>query len=70
MHTVQKRRTNWKQRRVALIICVAAAMLLASIDVADSHDSRLGQIARMLLALVMLVFGVYEFVKPDAPKSH
>jgi hypothetical protein len=69
VHTIPKRRSNWKQRWTALVICLAAAALLASIDVADSHDSQLGQVARMLLALVMLVLGVYEFVRPDKPKS-
>ena len=69
MSAAERKRTNWKRRWIELLSAIAVAMLLASIDVADSQDSRFAQIARMLLAAVLLILGIYVFVRPDETKT-
>jgi CHASE2 domain-containing sensor protein len=68
MNTILRRRTNWKRRWLSVGVSVACAGLLASTGSTHSHNPLWVDLAPLVLALVVLLLGIYEFVRPDSRK--
>jgi len=66
--TIRKKRSDWGRRWMTLVVCICIALLLASISVTDSAESRWGVIFRGVLPVAALLSGIYEFIRPDKQK--